>query len=184
MSSTQAEAKLPASAAPSPEQMAVHICNEYAAILSEEQTGNHKLVERAIRVGEKLIYCKSEVAHGNWVSWVKAFCPSISKSTVERWMKLAANKSKIEAEIKDRSSKNSTVTFLTLRQALAIANGKGGSGGNGVTKASDVYDRVSNNLVEKLKALAVDEADAAATKTAKALKETVATMKAGAKNAA
>jgi hypothetical protein len=33
-----------------------------------------------------------------------------------------------------------------------------------------------------LKALAVDEADAAATKTSKALKETVATMKAGAKN--
>jgi hypothetical protein len=113
---------------------------------------------------------------------VKAQCPALSKSTVERWMKLAENKSKIEAEIKNRNSINSTVTFLTLRQALAIANGKQRADSNGEIKASDAYDRVSGNLVEKLKALAVDEADAAATKTAKALKDTVATMKAGAKN--
>jgi hypothetical protein len=58
----QAETKLPAPGpAPTPEQLAVHICNEYAAILSEEQTGNHKLVERAIKVGEKLIYCKNSL---------------------------------------------------------------------------------------------------------------------------
>jgi hypothetical protein len=51
-------------------------------------------------------------------------------------------------------------------------------------KASDAYDKVADKLVEKLKALAVEEADAAATKTAKALKDTVATMRAGAKKAA
>jgi Protein of unknown function (DUF3102) len=168
--------------AASPEQIAVQINQEYSAILSEEQGGNHKLVARAIEVGEKLLHCKSIVAHGNWGPWVKAQCPALSKSTVERWMKLAENKSKIEAEIKNRNSINSTVTFLTLRQALAIANGKQRADSNGEIKASDAYDRVSGNLVEKLKALAVDEADAAATKTAKALKDTVATMKAGAKN--
>jgi Protein of unknown function (DUF3102) len=165
-----------------PEQLAVQIRQEYVAILSEEQAGNHKLVDRAIKVGAKLIYCKSKVAHGNWVPWVKANCPDLSKSTVERWMKLAENKGKIEAEIKKRSSKNSTVTFLTLRQALAIANGKGGGGGGG--NPGDVYDKASDRLVEKLKELGVDEADAAATKTSKALKDTVATMKAGRKNAA
>jgi hypothetical protein len=52
------------------------------------------------------------------------------------------------------------------------------------TKASDAYDKAADKLVEKLKALAVEEADAAATKTAKALKDTVATMKAGAKKVA
>jgi Protein of unknown function (DUF3102) len=168
---------------PTPEQLAEQIGQEYTAILSEEQTGNHKIVERAIRVGDKLIYCKGQVAHGNWEQWVKTFCPALSKSTVERWMNLAKNKDKIDAEIKDRISKNSTVTFLTLRQALAIANPQANpKGGNGETNASNLYDKASDNVVAKLKALAVDEADAAATKTSKALKETVATMKAGAKN--
>ena len=168
--------------AASTEQIAVQINQEYSAILSEEQGGNHKLVARAIEVGAKLLHCKSIVAHGNWGPWVKAQCPALSKSTVERWMNLAKSKDKIEAEIKNRNSKNSTVTFLTLRQALAIANGKQRADSNGEIKASDAYDRVSGNLVEKLKALGVVEADAAATKTAKALKDTVATMKAGAKN--
>jgi hypothetical protein len=167
---------------PAPEQLAPTICKDYAAIISDERTDNHQLVERAMKVGADLIYCKSVVAHGNWQGWLKSYCPTISKRTVERWMKLAENRSKIEEEIKTRTGKNDTVTFLTLREALAIANGKPGRGGNGETNASDAYDRVSDNLVAKLKALAVDEADAAATKTAKALKETVATMKAGAKN--
>jgi Protein of unknown function (DUF3102) len=120
----------PAPAGATPEQMAVQICDEYTAIISDEQSSNHRIVERAILVGDKLRYCKGLVAHGNWEQWVKSFCPTISKSTIERWMKLAENKSKIEAEIKNRISKNSTVTFLTLRQALAIANGNGGGGGN------------------------------------------------------
>jgi hypothetical protein len=165
-----------------PEQLAVQICKDYAAIISDERAGNHKLVDRAINLGAQLIYCKGIVAHGNWEGWVKTNCPTLSKRTVERWMKLAENKNKIEEEIRNRIGKNDTVTFLTLREALVIANGKPRADSNGEIKASDAYDRVSDNLVAKLKALAVDVADAAATKTAKALKDTVATMKAGAKN--
>jgi hypothetical protein len=114
--------------APAPEQVAALIKQEYDAIFADQRGSNHKIVERAIKVGAQLLYCKSKVAHGNWVPWVKDKCPNISKSTVERWMKLAEKKEMIEAEIKARVGKNSTVTFLTLREALAIANGKGGKG--------------------------------------------------------
>jgi hypothetical protein len=169
-------------AEPTPEQVAERANQEYLAIIADERGSNHKIVERAIKVGAQLLFCKSKVAHGNWVPWVKAKCPNISKSTVERWMKLAENKEKIEAEMKERIGKNGTVTFLTLREALAIANGKGGK--SDPPTPCDAYDKAEDKLVEKLLALTVAEADAAATKTADALKDTVKTMKAGAKKAA
>jgi predicted DNA-binding transcriptional regulator AlpA len=134
----------------------------------------HKIVERAVKVGEQLLYCKSKVAHGNWVTWVKTHCPQISKSTVERWMKLAENKDKIEAEIKTRISKNSTVTFLSLREALKIANAKAApAGGSG-----DTYERVEARLLKKLEPMDFNNADTVVASTIRQLKAAVAQKKA------
>jgi hypothetical protein len=157
---------------PTPEQMAERINHEYAAIFADERGNNHKIVERAIAVGAQLLYCKSKVAHGNWVPWVKANCPTISKSTVERWMKLAENKSKIEAEMKKREGINSTVTYLTLRQALAIANDSGSGGGG-----RDPYDGAETRLLKQLEPMNFDTADTAVTNTIRKLKAAVAQKK-------
>jgi hypothetical protein len=114
------------------------------------------------------------VGHGNWVKWLQDHCPAFSKSTAERWMKLAEAKDEIEAEMRNRAGKNGTVTFLSLRQALAIADG----GSGGPPNASDAYDSAQNSLINKLTKLDADTADAAMTKTVKALRETVEAMKA------
>ena len=78
------------------------INDEYVAIIAEERGGNHRIVDRAIKVGTSPLHCKTKVGHGGWVSWVGVNLPQISKRTVERWMKLAENKTKIEEEIKAR----------------------------------------------------------------------------------
>ena len=76
------------------------------------------------------------------------------------------------------------MSFLTLTEALAIANAAR-TGSEPSTALRDTYDKAEDKLIEKLKDLGVDEAPvAAATKTADALKDTVKTMKAGAKAAA
>jgi hypothetical protein len=55
---------------PTSEQMAERANREYLDIINDQRGSNHKIVERAIAVGAKLIYCKSKVGHGNWVPWV------------------------------------------------------------------------------------------------------------------
>jgi hypothetical protein len=69
------------------------------------------------------------------------------------------------------------------RPANRKGQGKGGKGGNNPSNPSDLYDKAQAKLIEKLQQLNVDAAEAAAETTTKELKKTVATMKAGAKNA-
>ena len=52
--------------APTVEQIAESANREYDAIITDQRGSNHKIVERAIKVGAQLLYCKSKVAHGNW----------------------------------------------------------------------------------------------------------------------
>jgi hypothetical protein len=159
-------------------EMAVRINAEYAAILSDQRENSHKTVERAIKVGLSLRTCKSKVGHGNWLKWVKENCPAMSKSTVERWMKLAEAKAEVEAEMQKRAGENVTVTHLSLREALKIADG----GPSATPNASDAYDSAQKALVKKLKKLVdADTADAAMAQTIKALQEAVDAMRAEAK---
>ena len=68
--------------------------------------------------------------------------------------------------------KNDTVTFLSLRSALALANHK-----SVTPKPSEEYDRAENKLVEKLEALSPDTAEAAANETVGRLNEALARIK-------
>ena len=78
---------------------------------------------------------------------------------------------KLEAssEVRAALGKNDTVSVLSLRAALALANRKPKE-----PKPSDEYDRAKNKLVEKLEALSPDTAEAAATETVERLREAVA----------
>ena len=184
---TPTNPKAPAEAVETLEQRGARISQEYLAIIADEGRSNRTIVDRAIRVGRDLLDLRksNKIPHGEWEKWVKNNIPQFNIRKVQRWMNLAESETKIREEIRKRqeSNKNDSVSYLTLTEALAIANGKDKDKGDPPT-ACDAYDKAADKLVEKLKALTVDEADAAATKTADALKDTVKTMKAGAKKAA
>jgi hypothetical protein len=147
---------------------AVRINSEFAAIQKADQDANKTVVQRAITFGRTLGQAKEKVGHGKWEKWLNDNCCDISARTAQRYMKLADS-----PEVRAALGKNDTVSFLSLRAALALANPK--------TKPdpqpSEEYDRAENKLVEKLEALSPDTAEAAATETAERLREAVARMK-------
>lgn len=95
--------------------------NNHLASISETYRGN---VLRAFEVGKLLKDAKAKVGHGNFEQWVKENCKELSKSTAERFMKLAENRKAIEEKMK---TKNVTVTDLSVRGALALAKPSNGS---------------------------------------------------------
>jgi Protein of unknown function (DUF3102) len=161
------------------EQIGDRISKEYLAIVADEGRSNRTIVDRAIRVGKDLLNVKKsdKVPHGEWEKWVKNNLPQFNIRKVQRWMNLAENEAKIREEIAKRQgkNKNDTVSFLTLRQALAIANGSGDGGGNG---GGDLYGGAETRLLKQLEPMNFDTADAAVTNTIRKLKAAVAQKKA------
>jgi hypothetical protein len=131
---------------PSLADLAAKLDAEFLAIKNSEIAGNRSVVQKAIAFGETLNEAKAQVGHGRWVNWVSDNCREISKSTAERYMKLAKG-----PEVRAELGKNSTVTFLTLRKALAIANPPKK---NNEKNESDRYDTAESNLIAKLEDLA------------------------------
>jgi hypothetical protein len=130
---------------PSLTDLASRINTEFAAIQKAEQDTNKSAVQRAMGLGRTLTQAKEKVGHGKWEKWLTDNCRNISARTAQRYMKLADS-----PEVRAALGKNDTVSDLSLRAALALANPS--------TKPpkppSDEYDRVESTLVEKLEALA------------------------------
>src|SRR6516165_11933492 len=152
---------------PSLSDFAARINTEFAAIQKAEQDTNKTTIQRAISVGRTLTQAKEKVGHGKLEKWLNDNCRDISARTAQRYMKLADN-----PEVRTELGKNDTVSVLSLRAALALANRKPKS-----PQPSEEYDRAENKLVEKLEALAPDTAEAAATETVERLREAVARIK-------
>ena len=156
--------------APSPSlsDLTTRINTEFAAIQKADRDANKTVVQRAISFGRTLCQAKEEVGHGRWEKWLNDNCRDISVRTAQRYMKLADS-----PEVRTAMGKNDTVSSLSLRAALALANPK--------TKPdpqpSEEYDRAENKLVEKLEALSPDTAEGAATETVERLREAVARIK-------
>ena len=125
---------------------AVRINSEFAAIQKADQDANKNVVQRAITFGRTLSQAKEKVGHGKWEKWLNDNCRAISARTAQRYMKLEAS-----SEVRAALGKNDTVSVLSLRAALALANRKPKE-----PKPSDEYDRAKNKLVEKLEALSPD----------------------------
>jgi len=153
---------------PSLSDLAARINTEFAAIQKTEQDANRGAVQRAISLGRTLSQAKEKVGHGKWEKWLTDNCRSISGRTAQRYMKLADS-----SEVRNALGKNDTVSVLSLRKALALANPS--------TKQpkppSDEYDRVERKLVEKLEALSPDTAEAAASVTVERLHDAVVRIK-------
>jgi hypothetical protein len=153
---------------PSLSDLAAKINTEFAAIQKAEQDTNKSAVQRAIILGRTLCQAKEKVGHGKWEKWLTDNCRDISARTAQRYMKLADS-----PEVRAALGKNDTVSVLSLRKALALANPS--------TKQpkppSDEYDQVESKLVEKLEALSPDTAEAAASTTVERLRDAVVRIK-------
>jgi hypothetical protein len=162
--------------APTLEERAAQVCKDYLAIVADEGRNNRTIVARAIRVGKDLLDLKGKLDHGEWEGWVKNHLPQFNYKKVQRWMNLAKNEEKIKDAIKEveGNNKKNTVSFLTPREALAIANAKSGGGGG----AGDNYERVEARLLKKLQPLDFNNADTVVTATIRKLKEALAQKKA------
>jgi hypothetical protein len=158
----------PAPVEPSLTDLASRINTEFAAIQRADFDTNKSVVQRAITFGRTLCQAKDRLGHGKWEKWLKDNCTEISKRTAERYMKLADS-----PEVRAALGKNDTVSYLSLRSALALANRKNKE----EPKPSDEYDRAETKLVEKLEALSPDTAEAAASETVGRLNEALARIK-------
>jgi hypothetical protein len=148
--------------------LATRINTEFAAIQKADRDANKTVVQRAINFGRTLCQAKGEVGHGKWEKWLNDNCRDISVRTAQRYMKLAES-----PEVRTAMGKNDTVSSLSLRAALALAN----RNSKPDPKPSEEYDRAETKLVEKLEALSPDTAEAAATETVERLRAAVARIK-------
>jgi len=153
---------------PSLSDLAARINTEFAAIQKTEQDANRGAVQRAISLGRTLSQAKEKVGHGKWEKWLTDNCRDISARTAQRYMKLADS-----PEVRAALGKNDTVSDLSLRAALALANRNPPQ----PKPPSDEYDKAESKLVEKLEALSPDTAEAAASSTVERLHEAVARIK-------
>ena len=133
----------PAAPSPSLSDLAIRINTEFAAIQKADRDANKTVVQRAITFGRALCQAKDGVGHGKWEKWLSDNCRDISARAAQRYMKLADS-----PEVRAEMGKNDTVSVLSLRAALALANRKPKS-----PQPSEEYDRAENKLVEKLEAL-------------------------------
>jgi hypothetical protein len=76
--------------------------------------GLRKSVTNGIAAGELLIEAKAQLQHGQWLPWLRDNV-NISERTAQLYMRLAKNRTEIEAQ-----AKSATVADLTLNEAAAV----------------------------------------------------------------
>ena len=130
----------PSAPGPSLSDLASRINTEFAAIQKAEHDTNKSAVQRAISLGRTLSQAKEKIGHGKWEKWLNDNCREISARTAQRYMKLADS-----SEVRAALGKNDTVSDLSLRAALALANRNPKP-----SKPSDEYDRAEGRLLKAL----------------------------------
>jgi Protein of unknown function (DUF3102) len=175
MTETVTPKPTPTAPTPMPVAEQFDLAKRIKACIEDIGKATHGALMRAIEAGELLLQAKVGIDHGRWGTWLET-C-GLSDRTAQRYMKVAEGRPKIEAKLKEKSA---TVADLTLRQAEGLLSS---NSGNDISP-SVAYDNAEKSLLKKLKALPIEEADDHAQKTIKDLKETVSTMRAGAKKAA
>ena len=156
------------------------LANRIKVCIAESKKAEQNALARGIEAGELLIQAKAKYGqHGLWKVWLNC---ELSERTAQRYMKLANGQGKLEQIMKDKSAIVADLTLAEAERLLADdGKGKGGGGGGKDTPPSVAYDNAEKSLLKKLKALPLGEVDDHSQKTIKELKDTVATMKAGAK---
>jgi hypothetical protein len=99
-----------------------------------------KAVEHALKCGDALNAAKSKVDAGTWLQWLAS--TGIKERTAQRYMKLAANREKLEAA-------SDTMSGVTFNGAMALITERKES-----TRKSGGVQQLIDRLVETIKALA------------------------------
>ena len=73
-------------------------------------------LDSAMAAGDALHAAKKKLGHGKWLPWLEKHC-GLSECEAQRYMRLAKNREKIEAEIEANPAR---VTDLSLRGALRL----------------------------------------------------------------
>lgn len=102
---------------PSRRQTAGAVTSDLASRINAEHQAVCEAAQSALlhakHAGELLIEAKAGLAHGAWLSWLSAYCPTISERRVQGYMRVARSWPELEA-------KAQRVADLPLRQALAL----------------------------------------------------------------
>jgi hypothetical protein len=102
------------------------------------------VVEHALKCGDALNAAKSKVDAGTWLTWLAS--TEIKERTAQRYMKLAANREKLEAAVAERSD---TMSGLTFNGAMALITERK----EGTSKPGGVQQLI-DRLVETIRQLA------------------------------
>jgi hypothetical protein len=147
------------------------LANRIKAAHTAVQDASKNVLGKAIAAGIALREAKAKLGHGQWLPWLKDNC-DVSERHANNYMKLAANKPKLDEKLRTKSA---TIADLTLTQALRLIEDKSdrndGSGDLGK------YDKAQAALIKKLKKLSPEEVEAAAQQTIQELEKVVAAVK-------
>jgi hypothetical protein len=165
------------------------------------------VVRRAMSAGEALNQAKAQVDHGNWGKWLKANFDmtertaqrymELAKNKQKLEQKLLA-KSDTMSDLTDLSSRLNLPRSLTEALELikheekqstssgqstssnsegTVSDGDNSNDAAPSVKASDEYDEAEEELIERLEALPLAEAEAAVKETIKRLNKALASKK-------
>jgi len=144
---------------------------ELATIIKEAhadvEAAGRNIINKAFKAGGALIEAKRQVGHGHWLVWLRDNC-GVSERRAQDYMKLAANRSKIEAEMKSAPTAD-----LSLKWALGLIKQPPGDGNGSLGK----YEKARTELIKKLRALEPGDVEDAAQATIVALQEVVVAVK-------
>ena len=145
-------------------QLAERIKSLHGAVIDNGKN----VVRKGIEAGLALIEAKKLVGHGQWLPWLKENC-GVSERRAQHYMKLAANRSKIEAAMKNEPGAD-----FSLKWALGQLKETDDSGGDGVLGQ---YEKAHTALIKRLRALDADDVVVAAERTIAELNAVVGAVK-------
>jgi tRNA(Ile)-lysidine synthase TilS/MesJ len=149
------------------EDLANRIKAAHAGVLEASKN----VVQKAIQAGMALREAKAKLVHGEWLPWLKDNC-NVSERHANNYMKLAANKPKLDEKLQLKSA---TIADLTLTQALRLIEDKSGrdDGSGDLGK----YDKAQATLIKKLQKLSPEDAEKAVQQTIQELQKAVTAIK-------
>jgi hypothetical protein len=134
--------------------------SELAARIKKLHAGvvdaGRSVVQNGMAAGDALIQAKRQVGHGKWLPWLKENC-GVSDRRAQHYMKLATNRLKIEAAMKNEPGSD-----FSLKWALNQLTEGSGDSGEGVLGR---YDKAHIALIKRLQELDAGDVEDAAQRT-------------------
>jgi hypothetical protein len=145
-------------------ELAIRVKALHAAVIDNGKN----VVRKGIDAGLALIEAKKLVGHGQWLPWLRDNC-GVSERRAQHYMKLAVNRTKIEAAMKNEPGAD-----FSLKWALGQLKETDDSGGDGVLGQ---YEKAHTALIKRLRALDADDVVVAAERTIAELNAVVGAVK-------